>query len=89
LTVGKRKKKVLVRSNRLLSFLSLQIIIYREDFKSLDEFTAMRFTGTGAPPAARSIRNVPMNKPITFGMKGSNSPVDLFTALCFTASSVL
>jgi hypothetical protein len=43
--------------------------IYREE---LDEFTALRFTAAGAPPAARLIQILPMNQPITFGMKGSN-----------------
>jgi hypothetical protein len=43
--------------------------MYREDFNSLDEFTALRFTVTGVPPAARRLRILPMNQPITFGMK--------------------
>jgi hypothetical protein len=42
---------------------------YKKDFKLLDEFTALRFTATGAPSAARSMRILPMNQPITFGMK--------------------
>jgi hypothetical protein len=43
--------------------------MYRDNFFSLDEFTALRFTVTGAPPAARLMRILPMNQPITFGMK--------------------
>jgi hypothetical protein len=43
-----------------------------EDFYSLDEFTALRFTAAGEPPVAWRIRILPMNRPITFGMKGSN-----------------
>jgi hypothetical protein len=38
----------------------------------LDEFTALRFTASGALLAARRIRILPMNQPITSGMKGSN-----------------
>jgi hypothetical protein len=44
-------------------------VYYREDFNSLDEFTAMRFMVTGALPAMRRMRILPMNQPITFGMK--------------------
>jgi hypothetical protein len=43
--------------------------IYREDFSSLDEFTALRFTATGALPAARCMRILLMNQLLTFGMK--------------------
>jgi hypothetical protein len=43
-----------------------------EDFKSLDELTALRFTAAGVTPAARRIRILLMNQSITFGMKGSN-----------------
>lgn len=35
--------------------ISVNKTIYREDFKSLEEFTALRLTATGAPPAARRI----------------------------------
>jgi hypothetical protein len=56
-----------------LIFLKTKILvnkaIYREDFKSLDEFTALRFTATGAPLAVRCIRILPMNQLIMFGMK--------------------
>jgi hypothetical protein len=45
---------------------------YRENFYSLDEFTALHLTAAGAPPAMRCIRILPMNKLITYGMKGSN-----------------
>jgi hypothetical protein len=45
------------------------IYIYREDFSSLDEFTALHFTMTGAPPAARCMRILLMNQPLKFGMK--------------------
>jgi hypothetical protein len=50
------------------SSVDYHIYIYRED---LVEFTALRFTAAGAPPAARRIQILPMNQPITFGMKGS------------------
>jgi hypothetical protein len=36
---------------------------------SINEFTALRFTGTCAPPNAGRMRILPMNQPITFGMK--------------------
>jgi hypothetical protein len=42
---------------------------YREDFNSFDEFVSLRFTATGAPPAARQMRILLMKQPITFGMK--------------------
>jgi hypothetical protein len=45
---------------------------YREDFNSLDEFTALHFTVAGVPPAARLIRTLQMNQPVMFGIKGSN-----------------
>jgi hypothetical protein len=49
---------------------------YRDIFRAIDEFTALRFTVTGAPPAARRIRILPMTqhalRPITFGMKENN-----------------
>jgi hypothetical protein len=35
---------------------------YRENFYSLDEFTALHFTAVGAPPAARLMRILPMNQ---------------------------
>jgi hypothetical protein len=41
-------------------------------FYSLDEFTALRFTAAGVPPAARRKRILSMNQPITFRMKCSN-----------------
>jgi hypothetical protein len=31
----------------------------REDFNGLDAFTALRFTATGAPPAAKCTRILP------------------------------
>jgi hypothetical protein len=34
--------------------------MYSEDFKSIDEFTALRFTATGALLAARRMRILPM-----------------------------
>jgi hypothetical protein len=40
---------------------------YRVFFKFIDAFTV-----AGAPPAARRMRILPMNQPMTFGMKGSN-----------------
>jgi hypothetical protein len=40
----------------------IYIYIYREDFYSLDEFMALHFTATGAPPAARRMRILPMNQ---------------------------
>jgi hypothetical protein len=43
--------------------------IYREVYISLDEFTALRFTAAGVPPAVKCMRILPMNKPLTFGMK--------------------
>jgi hypothetical protein len=44
------------------------LLYYKEDFKSL-KFTALRFTATGALPAARRMRILPMNQPIKFGIK--------------------
>jgi hypothetical protein len=48
--------------------------MYKVVLTVVDQFTALRFTATGAPPAARQIRIFPMNQyacwPITFGMKG-------------------
>jgi hypothetical protein len=45
-------------------------------FKAIDEFAALRFTATGALPAAKSKRILPMThhawRPITFGMKENN-----------------
>jgi hypothetical protein len=48
------------------------LALYRRILTHFDEFTGLRFTAAGMPPAARCIRNLPMNLPITFGMKGSN-----------------
>jgi hypothetical protein len=61
-------------------------------FTLLTVSTALRFTATGAPLAARHIRILPMNQyalwPITFGMPESYyNSVGRSTALCFTASS--
>jgi hypothetical protein len=42
---------------------------YREDFNSLDEVTAPRFTPISAPLAMRHMRILPMNQLITFGIK--------------------
>jgi hypothetical protein len=42
---------------------------YREDFKSVDKVIALCSTATGALPAVRHMRILPMNQPITFGMK--------------------
>jgi hypothetical protein len=44
-------------------------INYREDFNSIDEFTALRFTPTGAPPATRHMQILQMNQWIMFGIK--------------------
>jgi hypothetical protein len=41
---------------------ALARLIYREDFYSFDEFTALRLTETGAPPAARRMRILPMKQ---------------------------
>jgi hypothetical protein len=46
--------------------------VYRVDFNSLEDFTALRFTAAGVPPAARCIRILPMNQLIKFGIKGTN-----------------
>jgi hypothetical protein len=50
--------------------------VYREDFTLLTGSKALRFTATGAPPAAKRIEILLMNqhvwRPITFGMKGSS-----------------
>jgi hypothetical protein len=40
--------------------------LYRVLFSKFDAFTALSFTGTGAPLAAKHMRIMP----ITFGMKG-------------------
>jgi hypothetical protein len=49
--------------------------IYREVLTFVDWLTAVHFTATGAPPAVRCIRILPVNQyarwPITFGTKGS------------------
>jgi hypothetical protein len=39
------------------------------NFKSLDEFMALRFMATVATPAARRTRILLMNQPIMFGMR--------------------
>jgi hypothetical protein len=39
-------------------------LLYRDDFNSLDEFPALRFTATGAPPAARGMRILPITSGI-------------------------
>jgi hypothetical protein len=48
------------------------MLIWREYFYLLDEFTALRFKATGALLAARGMRTLPMNQhglmTITFGM---------------------
>jgi hypothetical protein len=36
--------------------------MYREDFQSFDEFKAVRFPATGAPPAASRMQILPMNQ---------------------------
>jgi hypothetical protein len=47
--------------------------MYMEVLTFVDRFTALRFTATGAPPAARRIQILQMNPyacwSITFGMK--------------------
>jgi hypothetical protein len=63
--------------------------IYKEDFKSLDKFMALRFTEAGVPPATRHIQIFLMNQPITFGMKGSNYFVDCLTVLYYRVSSAV
>jgi hypothetical protein len=45
--------------------------IYRE-FNFVDQITVLRITATGAPPAARRVRVLPMNQHATFRMKESN-----------------
>jgi hypothetical protein len=55
--------------------------LYREDFKSLDEFTALRITAAGVLPAARRIRTLLMNQLVTFGRKGSKLNVNTLQAL--------
>jgi hypothetical protein len=61
----------------MLIFIELiccEICKYRGFLTFVDRFTALRYTGTGAPPAARRIRILPMNQharwPIIFGFKG-------------------
>jgi hypothetical protein len=36
------------------------IVLYRDIFKAIDEFTTLRFTATGASPAAKRTRILPM-----------------------------
>jgi hypothetical protein len=36
-------------------------VLYKDILKSIDELTAMRFTATAAPPAAKRMRILPMN----------------------------
>jgi hypothetical protein len=54
------------------SIILFTAFIHREVFNSLDKFMALRFTVAGVPPADRRIQILPINQPITFGMKGSN-----------------
>jgi hypothetical protein len=42
--------------------LLVNIRIYREILTFVDQFTSLRFTATGAPPAAGRIRILPMNQ---------------------------
>jgi hypothetical protein len=37
-----------------------------EVYNSLDEFTALRLTAAGVPPAAKGLQILPMNQPMTF-----------------------
>jgi hypothetical protein len=39
--------------------------LYRGIFTAIDEFTALRFTATGAQPAAKLTRNLPMTAFLT------------------------
>jgi hypothetical protein len=52
------------------------ILIYMEVLTFVNRFTALRFTETGPPPAARRVRILLMNQyagwSITFGIKGSD-----------------
>jgi hypothetical protein len=43
--------------------------IYREDFKSVDKFTALRFMAAGALPAMRCMQILPTNQMITVGRR--------------------
>jgi hypothetical protein len=56
-----------------VKFFKEESLIYREFFNFVDWFRALRFTATGALPAARRIKILPKNQyacwPITFGMK--------------------
>jgi hypothetical protein len=64
---------------------------YREYFNEPDAFTALRFTATGASPAATRMRILSKTqhawRPITFGMNEVNELIDLYTVLCYTAGS--
>jgi hypothetical protein len=59
----------------------------------VDRITALRFTVTGAPPAARSIRILPMNqhawRSIIFGIKRRCEFVVHVTTLCFAVSNAV
>jgi hypothetical protein len=55
--------------------------MYRDDFYSLDKFTALSFTAASVSSPMRCIQILRMNQPIKFGIKGSNSLVDHFTIL--------
>jgi hypothetical protein len=66
--------------------------MYRDIFKAIDEFTALRFTAIGASPAAKRKRILHMTQhalPISFGMKENNYLVNLYTILCYTAGSAV
>jgi hypothetical protein len=53
-----------VHGRKALFQLSPQIILYHytEVLTFIDQFMALRFTATGAPPAARRIRILPMDQ---------------------------
>jgi hypothetical protein len=58
--------------NTICQALTDTAVKYREVFNSLDEFTALCLTAAGVLPAMRRIQILPMNRLITFRMKGSN-----------------
>jgi hypothetical protein len=57
----------------LVCIRSVGSFFHREVLTSVDRFTALRFTATGASPAERRMRILPVNQyacwPITYGMK--------------------
>jgi hypothetical protein len=61
---GTLKKTVIRRPEKVVHMEDLMIdgTIYREVPNFINPFTTLRFTVTGAPPAARRIQILPMNK---------------------------